>query len=499
MSRSLIRLIGVWAFALMCIALPRSISSAEMKIVVRGGVAIFAVPQRSNANTVLVMEGVEACARIFDRCGRFRVLGEREVREAVRRAEEMHGQDGRLYERAAAMLGVDIFVVVQANQFGSMFFAEARVFALNPAYRSLARVIRVRSALMSNVSLKIERSIASMHEGVPLLASVLKRFGNHTYLIDIGQWHGIGEGLYRTETHGEIKILQSGRYESVARVNTPLPDGGEPIIFTRFPRTREIIKEIEQKLAENAVNKYGMDSPLVGEGESRRRFIEGICVINMGGNFCIPIYGAYLSTHYLGFKEASPDVYGLLLSSASLLTQLMLPELATGFRVNYAPWVRDNDKTRRMRDLQIFLYATVPLTFTTAYFDQLAAQYERSQVLPPFFIEKDLTALLLSGFSPGGGLFYKGHRAAGWSYYFCEMALAGYGIYTLRKGKAGIYILSALGSIKLIELIHAWFIPSGYAFYNQETRPEKNEVTFSLNSGADGKEWFMGLAATRQF
>ena len=499
MRSVLLRLMGAGAFILMSIALPPPLSTAEMKLIVRGGVAVFGIPQASSANAVLVIEGVEACARVFNQCGRFRVLGESEVREAVRSAEQSHGGDARVFERAAAMLGVDLFVVVQANRTGELFFAEARVIALNPSYRRLARVVRVRSALVHNLALKIERSIARMHEEVPLQASVLKRFGNNTYLLDVGQWHGMRARRYRTEAHGEIEILHAGRYESVARVNAPLPDGGEPIIIGCYPETRRMIREIEQRLAENTINRYGMDSPLVGEGESRRRFIEGMCVVNMGGNVCLPIYGAFLSTYYLGFKEGSPDVNGLLLASASLLAQLMLPETVTGFRINYAPWVRDCDKTRGMRDLQVFLYATVPLTFTTAYLDQLAVQLKRTRVLPPFFIERDLTSLLLSALIPGGGLFYKGQRAAGWSYYFCEMALAGYGVYRFGDNKTGAYALYALGAVKLIEFIHAWFIPSSYDFYNQEIRPERNEVTLSLHTDFFNGDCLLGLAVTRRF
>ena len=65
-----------------------------------------------------------------------------------------------------------------------------------------------------------------------------------------------------------------------------------------------------------------------------------------------------------------------------------------------------------------------------AFLDQLAHQFKTNNVLPPFFMNRNETALVLSLLIPGGGMFYKGHRLPGWGFYLSEMFLAGFCVYT---------------------------------------------------------------------
>jgi len=120
-----------------------------------------------------------------------------------------------------------------------------------------------------------------------------------------------------------------------------------------------------------------------------------------------------------------------------------------------------------MQDLQKFLWATLPVTFSVAYMDQLAYQFTSTEHLPPFFKDKDNMAAVFSLFIPGGGLFYKGHRLAGWSFYFSEMMTAAYAVYN-NESKPGKYALYVLGAIKLFDIIYAYFSTPSYSFFNLE-------------------------------
>ena len=66
----------------------------------------------------------------------------------------------------------------------------------------------------------------------------------------------------------------------------------------------------------------------------------------MGSNLCVPGYGAFLSTYYLGFKDISPDIAGIAVSTAALVIQIFMPLMMTGFKINILLWERDSDILR---------------------------------------------------------------------------------------------------------------------------------------------------------
>jgi hypothetical protein len=154
----------------------------------------------------------------------------------------------------------------------------------------------------------------------------------------------------------------------------------------------------------------------------------------------------------------------------------------TRFQGNFYPWVRDSDKPARVQNLQIFLWSTIPLTFSAGYFDQLAYQFHRTEYLPPFFLYRDNMAAFLSAVVPGGGLFYKGYRLPGWGYFFTEMSLAGYAVYNWDRGNRGRYALSAAGIIKLLEIVNAYLIPSSYRFFNLEVDRSTRDFELSVRT-----------------
>jgi hypothetical protein len=102
------------------------------------------------------------------------------------------------------------------------------------------------------------------------------------------------------------------------------------------------------------------------------------------------------------------------------------------------------------------------------------------EYLPSFFEDKDIAAASFSVFLPGGGFFYKGCRTAGWSFYFTEMFLASYGIYNYNSRNDSLYIFAALGGIKIIDIIGAYFISPSYDFFNLEKERKLDKTTFDL-------------------
>ena len=48
-----------------------------------------------------------------------------------------------------------------------------------------------------------------------------------------------------------------------------------------------------------------------------------------GANACLPGYGAFMATQYLGFRDSAPDTAGIALGASSIAAQLLLPSLMT--------------------------------------------------------------------------------------------------------------------------------------------------------------------------
>ncbi len=444
-----------------------------------GRVVVFTVPPRSTALEAVAGESVLSINSVFERLGRFRPVEYNRLLAAVEKADKMGISDEKYYETVASLLKADLYVLVTLSQVSNRTIADLRVRALNPACSPLRRNTRLVSRIMKNVSLKLGREIAHLHRGLPLKAPVLKRVQGDVWIIGAGQWSGLEKGFYGTKEAGRIEILETGRFQSVARIPGASLRRGEAITFALYPREEALIAEQERQISRNAEFAYGVGPTLLRGGDAEKQFVSSICIINMGGNVCLPGYGAFLSTSYMGFENPSPDVPGIVFSASVVGMQLGLPSVMNRFKINPLPWVRDNDKSARTQDLQIFLWSTLPVTFTAAYLDQLAHQFHKTEHLPPFFDDRDNMAGVLSLFIPGGGLFYKGRRLAGWGYFVSEMSLAGYGVYN-RDETRGKYAFAALGVIKVIDILNAYWVGPAYSFYNLEMEREFRGASFSV-------------------
>ncbi len=436
-----------------------------------GGVAIFVLPAADPALGALGIESAAALRDAFDRCGRFLPVEEHQLRWAYRGAQGV--QDDEFYERAARLLDVDLYVVVSLSRMGEAYGASMRVVPRREELRKLDLTARLGGRLLANIPLKLARTAVSLHGGLPVSAPVMARLDSERYLIGAGQWHGLGVGTRPTRDHGAIEVLVTGRYESVVRIPGAGPGVDSKIVIPIFPDIAGNTGRYEKRISENTIARYGAGSTLLKDTDPRKRYIEGACVVNPGGNACLPVYGAFLATGYLGFKDPKADATGLAVSGSALALQFALPSLLTGFSAHFFPWERDADKTRDMQRMQAFLWASSPLTVSAAYFDQLAVQFSRSGVLPPFFEDRDAFAALCSAVVPGGGQFYKGRRLSGWGFFVSEMSLGAYSAYYFDDTEKGRVLLAALGALKLADIAAAFFMRSGYDVYNRETTDDR--------------------------
>lgn len=460
-------------------------------------VAVIAEQQKSPPLAALTDESVAHITRAFNALGRLLPEENNRIAWAL---DSIKADDTPAFERfvkAAEFLKADLLVSVSFTTGARINFADLRVRAINPEFRAMEKNVRIRSRILQNIPFKLAREIAVLHKGFPVKARVLGRTGDGLLVINAGEWNGLAPGRVAT-SRGTIYIRQSGMFHSLISA-----DGvreADILDISVHPDSEKFIQGIDDKLERNAIRIYGLSSTLLKNQDDEGRFVTGTCAINMGGNLCLGGYGAFLSTHYLGFQNPSPATGGIIASTAAYAAQLALVPAISGFKANFFPWERDSDKPARLQDLHVFLWCSIPLTFSAGYFDQLAYQFNQTEHLPPFFLYRDNMAAFLSLAVPGGGLFYKGHRIAGWSYYFSEMGLAGYAVYNWDNGAKGRYALGALGIIKALEIVNAYFMPSAFRFFNMELERDIRDFSFNFQMRPHGRdETVYDLAAVRPF
>jgi len=440
-------------------------------------VLVMADPPASPPLMALAEESVGQITRVFNRLGRFLPEEKNRVLWALSSIKGDAASARERHEEAARLLKSDILVTLSFSPASRTSHADIRIRAMNPAYRSLEKSARVRSRIPRNISLKLAREISLLHRNLPVKALVAEDAGDGIVLVNAGEWNGLGKGTYTTDG-ARLEIVQTGEYQSLARA-TGLKTG-DSVTIRITPDSDTVTRDIEDRIVSNAIRAYGLSSTLLKNQDDEGRFVTATCAINPGGNLCLGGYGAFLSTHYLGFRNPTPSIPGIITSSGVYLLQLSLVPAMTRFKGNFFPWVDDSDKSVKERRLQVFLWSTIPFTFTVAYFDQLAHQFHRTEHLPPFFMYRDNMAAFLSAVFPGGGLFYKGYRVSGWAYFLSEMGLAGYAVHSWEEGNRGKYALAGAGAIKLIEILNAWFIPPAYRFFNLELERDIGELSLIL-------------------
>jgi len=437
--------------------------------------ALFFLKSRSIQMNALGLRCVTTIHDSLHRLGRFLPVEVNQQNSAIDRAMKENSKN--VFKRTAQLVNAEIYIVIHLRRRGNMFLAEARIYTLKDTYRSLQKIITIKSNIIGNVPMKLTREIAALHKIIPVITKAIKtKNSQKMYSINAGQWHGLKNGTYNTNL-GKVKIIQTKRYNSYIVSQKHI--NNKTLVFKKFPKVQKEVDRITTLIKETTYNRYKIDNILKG-ANPEKRFLEGLLLINTGANFCLPGYGAFLSTKYLGFTKLKPDYLTMSLSGLIFIHHFLLPMYYGGFTLNFFPGVNDADKSSTERNLQYFTWITFPITLSVAFLDQLAIQFQESKILPPFFYQADLTASVLSLFIPGAGLFYKGHRIWGWTYYITEMALLGTAV-TLLEHEAAPYIFIAFGVIKVIDILHAALTKSSYNFYNKEM--DKGDVKYNLYFG----------------
>ena len=390
--------------------------------------------------------------------------------------EKAAGPDSeKYYENAARFINADIAVFFNLIHDKGIFKLSVKVLSFSLSEERVLLDTSVLSSIPDNIPLKAELKCAEFLKEIKLEAEVLD-VNEGMVLIDAGQWNGLEIGEYETDM-GTVYVSSVERYSSFIISKNILP--GNRIVFEITPDFSDLIVETKKSIKSNIIKKFGTDEELNKRGSSAKELTYSTCIINPGASLLLPGYGSYLSLEYLGIKNTKPDWPGIALSAGLVLGHFTLPSLMTNFDVNFFPWVRDSDKTAGMQRLHIFLWASIPLTYTMSFLNQMAYQCHIQNILPPVFDEINSASAVISLFVPGGGLFYKGYRGAGYGFYAAEMSLLGYGLYsdggTKRKA-----LFSILAGVKVADIAFAWFLKPSYSVYRNEISSIESAPQFYL-------------------
>ena len=451
----------------------------------KGNIAVFSLPQTNLQLTALSNKSDEAVSDAFRQLGRFLPVDSARLQQALAAIPEK--EQGDHYRKAAEALSVDIYAVSSITMAGNDIIGTLTIVPLTGRYQRLKKTLYLRCRIPLNMPLKLAREIAQLHADLPIEADIIEKREGRLRLINAGQWHGLSSGAVRISGGETVIVKTVGRYQSLVELPPSMTEA-RSITIPAYPPIQKIIGDIEERIDFNTNYKYGLANTGIKGIDPEKKFAQGMCLVNPGANACLPGYGSYLATSYMGFKKTAPSVPGILASTLLIVTHFILPEAMGKFKINFFPGVMDSDKTRQLSNLQIFSWATLPLTVSAAYLDQLSYQFTSNSILPPFFMNRNETALVLSAFIPGGGYFYKGYRMPGWSFYLSELFLAGLCVYKKDDKKYLLYGGIALGGVKLVELISVFFCTSSYSFHNIEREGplQPGSLSFSIDPTQGG-------------
>ena len=435
--------------------------------------------------------------RLFDACaasGRFLPVEDNSVQFVFRSAD---GKDRyELYRNTAVSLGADAYLVITLYGEGTAFRAVVEFFPVAADLKEKSFKFSVYAAVAENIPLKAAREFALRLEVFPVMAKVLGKRGNAGFLVSAGQWHGLEDGSCDSSC-GKIKVYNITRYTSV--VDCKGLSEGSRLTINVYPDNSMFISMLDRQILENTVRRYGTDEILNKRKGSGQELILATCLVNQGSSFCLPGYGSFLAVEYLGIENGVIDRTAVGFTAVLTAAHFLLPSSLTEFEINFLPWERDSDKSREMQRLQYFLWGTVPVTFSVSYYSQLAYQYHEKNLLPPLFAEHDTTAAILSVFIPGGGLFYKGYRGAGWAMYAGEMSFAGCAVY-MYGSRNGYISIAAFAALKAADILAAWMLEPSFESFRKEVAGTERSLEFgaAFIPDAYGKGEFL-VSVTKRF
>jgi len=460
----------------LCILLSNPLGAEESDLV-RGNTAVIPVFQSSDQLNTMLNQSRISINKVMNRLGHFLPIELNRLESAVNDAGVMKTVGD--YDRLAVRLKVSLYILLSGYRRGQQIYLQMKIVPLDAAYGHLRKNILIKSYNLTMMPTKSARQVALLLNNMRLKIKI-ESCGEKTCRINAGQWNGLKKGIFQTAEGIPLTVIKPGRYRSLIK-KTPLITRGMTLRGKDRTDSTSLVKELDRDLEKQILRRYGAKSTLLSGNDPEKRMIEGACIINPGANFCLPGYGAHLATGYLGFKDLKPSYPGVAATATLMVMHFTLTEMLTGFKSNFAPWVQDSDKSDGMKNLHIFLWASLPLTMTAGWLDQLAHQYRKSSSLPPYFSDHDRAAAAMSFFCPGAGLFYKGYSLTGWGYYGLEMTLASLTAwYGGKKGKTWMYLLGGLGGLKILEMLHAYLAAPDFAVYRYEKELPKEHAVFSF-------------------
>jgi len=409
--------------------------------------------------------------------------------------EKAAGENSEIfYKNAARLIHADLAVMLSIDSQRGVFALKMTCIAFTSAGEKTLFDSLITSSIPDNIPLKGVLRFSHFFNDLKLEAEVIRIDDTGGRVIDAGQWNSLEAGEYKTSA-GIVNVTELSRYNSLLE-GSDLSEG-ESIIFDIYPDLTDYFRETERVIKRNIVRKYGTDEVLNSKEGAAKEMVYGTCIINPGANLFLPGYGSFLSVEYMGIEKSTPDRTGMIIATAIIAGHFMLPGMLTGFKTNFFPWVKDSDKTSEMQRLHIFLWASLPLTYSASFYNQLAWQYHSKDLLPPLFIDSDNTAAVISLFVPGGGLFYKGQRGAGFAFYAAEMSLLGYGIYTGESERRRAAFIG-LAAVKVIDIAAAYFVSPGYRVFRDEISGSAPSFSMGILPGIEGDGEFT-FSVTQSF
>lgn len=446
---------------------------------VKGAVAIFYQPSLSIEVNAISIQSLYEMTGVFNSLGRFLPVEDSRMKGLL---QEGDISEAGGYSTIAEKLQCHIYILITVYRQGPYYFAKLAIEPVRDSLKHLKRTITLRSAIAANIPYKLAREIAFFHKGLELNAEVIEGNGD-VLLVSAGEWHGLAAGRY-SSSHGVIEVLKASRYRSYIRTQNQVR-ANEEVSIKIVPDYKKEVAAYERKIDEITIFNYSVSIESIKGDNPEKRFVKAFCLVNIGASIVLPGYGSYLSTSYLGVKQKKVSIFNVVLTPVLVFTQLTLVEMMTGFKSNFFPWNRDSDKSIAEQNLHIFCWSTLLTTYSASFLDQLAHQYGLAKKLPPFFGNRNISSAFFSLLVPGGGLFYKGHRVAGWSFYFAEMALAGYGAYSTGLNDHYKYAFSALALVKLIDIVCAYFVEPSYVNFRIERERQLSRVSVTFDSFPD--------------
>ncbi len=378
----------------------------------------------------------------------------------------------------AHLYGVSLLLYMRVFMVGPVYYCELSFKPLDDTVTFNNETVMVQGTIAKNIPLKAKREIIKRHQNV-LHFSIKTKVDARTYIVNAGQWHGLTEKTYTLLNGQRCTVNVVRRYTSIVQLDGDYSTG-DTLAMNSPVCKNDLFESVTAKIHENIAFERSGKELLKGDSDSKRA-IEGCCVVNPFGNILLPGYGAFLATHYLGFTHTEPRWQGVYIGAGAVIVQLgLVPALGKG-KVNFFPWIQDRNKTDAQYRLHVYLWATLPVTYTVAFFDQLSYAYEKHRYLPPFFANKDITAVLVSAIVPGGGLFYKGNRLWGYGYWLSEFTLGGLLAYTW-QGSNRRALPGILAGVKLVELIHAWIAIPAYTVDTYELSHNTTPINVGMSS-----------------